>query len=69
MHTCMHATCRHIAYGHACIHTLQAGSIVYPEVGARRALTIAGHTSYTEAVNAQIMGFVNTAEGIALEKR
>jgi len=47
----------------------QAGSVLYPEVGARRTLLINGYTSYVEAVNAQIMGFVNTAEGIALEKR
>jgi len=47
----------------------QAGSVVYPEAGARRTLLIGGHTSYVEAVNAQIMGLVNTAEGIALEER
>ena len=68
MHACMH-TCMHTPYRHACIHNLQAGSVLYPEVGARRTLLINGYTSYVEAVNAQIMGFVNTAEGIALEKR
>jgi len=47
----------------------QAGSVVYPETGARRTLVIPGYVSYAEAVNAQIMGFVNSAVCTALEKR
>ena len=67
-HTCTHTHTHMHTHTHAHIH-VQAGSVVYPEAGARRTLLIGGHTSYVEAVNAQIMGLVNTAEGIALEER
>jgi len=72
-----HAYSTHASHMHTGAHTyacythmhVQAGSVVYPETGARRTLVIPGYVSYAEAVNAQIMGFVNSAVCTALEKR